>query len=178
MSKSITLQAVVKQLTANQRAVAANIINQLGDGSHPYADEKTLPHFSVEYVRDLLVTAINSGKLSPKGRNKALEVFNKLVPHCPPVAQREPEQCMCMLKDDEHNVIFHVLWASRNAIIVSMDHSVELPTNAEPITEYDEDGTRLVRVPIVRVKAFYTEEQAADIAACIDADERLLSYAR
>jgi len=49
-----TLQDIT--LTKEQREMLCSIINVFGTGEHPYADNDTLPNFTKEYIKGLLVT--------------------------------------------------------------------------------------------------------------------------
>jgi len=48
--------------TFEQRELLCSIINVFGTGEHPYADDKTLPYFTKEYVKGLVIEILESEK--------------------------------------------------------------------------------------------------------------------
>ena len=53
------------QLNQDEKNLLCSIINNLGSGEHPCADERTLSGFRKEYVNELLISA--ESKLNEKG---------------------------------------------------------------------------------------------------------------
>lgn len=43
-------------LTSEQQELLCSIINVFGTGQHPYADDKSLPYFTSEYIKEILET--------------------------------------------------------------------------------------------------------------------------
>lgn len=54
MSTSITMSAIIPNLTAAEQGICRSAINRFGTGSGPIADERSLPAFVVKYVRHIL----------------------------------------------------------------------------------------------------------------------------
>jgi len=63
-------------LNTEQQRLLCSIINNLGTGEHPVADEKTLKHFNKEYVLELTEKA--KAKLNEAG-NAILESIVELL---------------------------------------------------------------------------------------------------
>jgi hypothetical protein len=61
----------------------------------------------------------------------------------------------------------------------SMEGHPEVVRIGDGLTNgYDEQGNCLLSVPAAWCVAFYTDKEAEDVMLCMDADERLLGYAR
>tara|TARA_R100000808_G_C2069437_1_gene97558 strand:+ start:377 stop:589 length:213 start_codon:yes stop_codon:yes gene_type:complete len=54
------------------------IINTLGDGDHPFADETTIKHFTLEYKTECCNRALKSGLLSDEGEDLTLSILAEL----------------------------------------------------------------------------------------------------
>lgn len=54
---------------------------------------------------------------------------------------------------------------------------IQVGVGGPPSTAYDEDGNCILAVPAAWCR-YWTPEEAEGIEQCMDADERLLSYAR
>jgi hypothetical protein len=60
------LQSIV--FTPEQKKFTCSLINNIGDGQHPYADSKSFDFFTIEYVKELIDKALLiKGMLSSKG---------------------------------------------------------------------------------------------------------------
>lgn len=53
-------------LNEEQTTLACSIINNLGDGQHPVADENTLKYFTIDYLSGLFPLA--ESKMTNKGK--------------------------------------------------------------------------------------------------------------
>ena len=66
----------ISVLNNEEKNFLCSIINNLGSGEHPVAEEHTLSGFQKEYVNELFVLA--ESKLSPKGLEVLTQVKEKL----------------------------------------------------------------------------------------------------
>lgn len=64
------------QLNQEEKNLLCSIIDNLGSGEHPCADEHTLSGFRKEYVNELLVLA--ESKLNEKGLNVLKGIKEKI----------------------------------------------------------------------------------------------------
>jgi hypothetical protein len=86
------------------------------------------------------------------------------------------------LSDSPRQIVLAYLGAHDAPRVWIMAHATDdLPEGTLPVSDglsvYDAEGYRIVSIPADWC-SFYTDEEAASISACIDADDRLLSYAR
>ena len=70
-------------LTDNQKTLIKGMINMYGTGEHPYCDEKTFNHFTIEYIKELSGLSEVAQNLSPKGLETLTEITQILEnPKC------------------------------------------------------------------------------------------------
>ena len=65
---SLRQAGVIEKLTDLEQSFVAQVILVYGSDEHPYPDHDTLPHFTCEYVCNMLHVAMLSGELSDEGQ--------------------------------------------------------------------------------------------------------------
>jgi len=63
-------------------------------------------------------------------------------------------------------------------IVIEISYADDLPEGVSLLGELDANGAGLAVVPLASVKKFHAWDEAENIARCMEADKRLLSYAR
>ena len=61
-------------LTITEKNFITTMINVLGDGQHPYCDEKSFDYFTIDYVKKIL----NSSKLKVTASQRGLEIAEQI----------------------------------------------------------------------------------------------------
>lgn len=62
-----------------EQSFVAQVILVYGSDEHPYPDHDTLPHFTCEYVKEMLGVAMNSGDLSDEGQALVEKLHEMIV---------------------------------------------------------------------------------------------------
>jgi hypothetical protein len=76
-----------------------------------------------------------------------------------------------------------IVWHTGTHVWVVCSYADTLPADVVQVGDgrsnsYDEDGDRIVSVPVSYVTSYYTDDEAAGIQECMDIDARLLAYAK
>ena len=72
-----TMKTTGIKLTQEQNRAIANAINIYGDGAHPPANDKTIPHFGVAYVIECLTKYVTQDNQT-QPRYSALVVLDEI----------------------------------------------------------------------------------------------------
>lgn len=71
-----------------------------------------------------------------------------------------------------------VLLKYDHSVVVATSYSEDRPAAARLLSPLDIEGDGIMEVPLAQCRAFHTDEEAETILRCMEADERLLAYAR
>jgi hypothetical protein len=82
------------------------------------------------------------------------------------------------IKEDNTSQYRHIVLAYASSVIVGHGYMDTIPEGCTVVAELNYDGYGLLRVPTSLITEVYDDDEMDGIFQCIDADERLLSYAQ
>lgn len=65
-------------LNDDEKEFAANVINLYGNGQHPWADDRTIDGFAINYLKELFNKLIQNKWLNPKANSLVQSITEKI----------------------------------------------------------------------------------------------------